>query len=70
MVEFKGRFTPKQESIGQISISEIIDRCNDATAKMSAKNPHRFLIFLCANALRQLVDRIDKYERENQVRIH
>lgn len=54
---------PKQER-PQLSVSDIISRCNDAGSKMSAKNPNKILMYLCASALRQMVDRLSYYERQ------
>jgi hypothetical protein len=50
-----------------ISVGEIIMRCNDAIGKMSVTNPHRYLLHLCASALNQLVNRIEKLENPEKV---
>ena len=49
----------------QISVGEIIFRCNEAGKKMSAKNSNRHLLYLCASALNQLVNRLATYEKVN-----
>ena len=50
------------EEAPKVSVTEIIMRCNDAVEKMSHTNPHRYLLYLCASAIRQLVDRLEVYE--------
>lgn len=47
---------------GTMSISTLITECNDAVAKLSINHPHKRLIFNCAVAMRQLVDRLAFYE--------
>lgn len=51
----------------QISVTDIINACNDAGSKMSMKNPHKALFYLCASALRQLVNRLEKFENPKKV---
>lgn len=53
--------TPRAGMV-QLSVSDLIRGCNDAMQKMGNGNPHKILIFNCAAALRQLVDRLDKLE--------
>lgn len=45
-----------------VTVSEIIERCKEAAMGMSAHNPNRNLLMNAAYALRQLVDRLDRYE--------
>lgn len=53
---------PLKGAPGQISIGEIIHRCNDAAQKMGKNNPHAYLMYTCADALNQLVRRLDRFE--------
>lgn len=53
---------PPSGSPDTLSVSDIIMRCNAACRTMGRTNPHRFLLFTCASALRQLVDRLEKFE--------
>ena len=59
--EAEKEITTRREQ--QISVGEIIEQCNRAVQKMSKKNPHRFLFYLCATALRQMSDRLAQYEQ-------
>lgn len=45
-----------------VSITDLIQSCNVAAQKMSANNPNRNLLMNCAYAMRQLVDRLARYE--------
>lgn len=47
-----------------VTVSEIITRCNEAGQLMSVNNPNRHLMWLCASALRQLVDRVHELEKK------
>lgn len=51
-----------EEMERQISVTEIIQKCNEAGQKMGKRNPNRYLFYLCATALKQMVDRLAKYE--------
>lgn len=53
---------PPAGAPGQISIGEIVRRCNDAGHRMGRTNPHAYLMFTCADALNQLVRRLDRFE--------
>lgn len=46
----------------QMSVTDLIMACNRAIGKMSVGNPHKLLLLNCAMAMRQLVDRLAKYE--------
>ncbi len=48
----------------QISVGEIIQKCEDAADKMGTSNPHKYLFFLCKNAMNQLVHRLSETERK------
>lgn len=50
-----------------ISASEVIERCNEAVRKMSKTNPHRFLIFICASMIRQLIDELEELKNPPKV---
>lgn len=50
-----------------VSISDLINQCNEAASKMSAGNDNRNLIMNCAWAMRQLVDRLAFHEGEGKV---
>jgi len=50
------------DNVRNISVSELITRCAEASKLMSRTNPHRVLLWNCAFALRQLVERIDRLE--------
>ena len=57
------QFTPKSKvEPPQITITELITRCNEAGQLMSVKNPNRHLLWLCASALKELSERLYKYE--------
>lgn len=45
-------------------VSDLIDQCHAAAAKMSADNDHRILLENCAYAMTQLVDRLASYEKK------
>lgn len=45
-----------------LSVSDIIDKCNDEAAKLGPQDETGVLFYLCASALRQLVDRLAKHE--------
>lgn len=51
----------------KISASEIIERCNEACGKMSRTNPHRFLLFLCATMIRELIDQLEESKKASRV---
>lgn len=53
---------PPEGEPGTVGTSDIIRMCNEAGARMSVTNPHRHLIWLCATAIRQLVDRLEVFE--------
>lgn len=55
------------ETRHKVTVSDLIDQCNNAVEKMSVNNPNRTLVFNCAFAMRQLVDRLAKYEAEGMV---
>lgn len=60
--------TESSTGFRKVSISDLITQCNDAVQKMSANNPHKILMFNCALALRQLVDKLEgSAEVSNQV---
>lgn len=42
--------------------SDVITRCNEASSKMSNTNPHKVVLLEAAYCIRQLVDRLDKYD--------
>lgn len=52
--DLERRPEPKENEY-PITVGEIIRRCNDAQLKMSRTNPHRFLFYVCATALNQLI---------------
>jgi hypothetical protein len=43
----------------EIRVDELIDRTNDALAKMSTNNPHRWLILQLGTALAEVCKRLD-----------
>lgn len=47
----------------QITVSELIEKCNFAMCRMSNKNPHKLLLHMCASAMKQLSDRLYKLEQ-------
>lgn len=49
---------PEKLGFKQTSVTEIIEDCNAAAAKMSPKNPHRMVVLNAAGALKQLVNRL------------
>lgn len=53
---------PPKGAPGQLSVGEIIHRCNDAAQKMGRTNLHAYLLLTCADALNQLVRRLDRFE--------
>lgn len=55
------------EARGKVSISDLINQCNAAAAKMGTSNDHKLLLMNCAYAMRQLVDRLHKFEHPEQV---
>jgi hypothetical protein len=60
-----------EESLeNKVTVAEIIHRCNDAVSKMGVENPHRYLLYLCASALSQLVDRLSQYEGDEKEIVH
>lgn len=54
-------------SMRKTSVSDIINQCNEAASKMGANNDHRILLFNCAFALKQLVERLYALERPTGV---
>lgn len=54
--------TPPPESRRVISIADLCHQCNDQAGKMSRTNPNKKLLFDCAYALQQLVQRLDFHE--------
>lgn len=56
---------PKVETPKKVSISDLIVQCNDAAGKMGMGNPHRQLVLDCAFAMRQLVDRLGRFEDDD-----
>lgn len=58
---------PAAEDLQALNVADIITRCNDAMAKMSRTNPNRYLLYLCASALRQLTDRLAEYEDNKRI---
>lgn len=55
---------------GTVSISDLIEQCNEAIRHMSGNNPHKLLLFNCGMALRQLADRLyEKDEKRIGIRI-
>lgn len=57
-----GEIKTIRKEIPKIGVNEIIEQCNIAMQKMSKKNSHRYLLYLCASALKQMTDRLAMYE--------
>lgn len=57
---------PKVEAPKRVSISDLITSCNDTADKMGMGNPNRQLVLNCAFALRQLVDRLGRFEADDK----
>ena len=56
-----------REERPQISVSDLIEKCNFAMSRMSNKNPHKHLFHMCASAIKQLADRLYQYEQKAKV---
>ena len=48
--------------VRQVTVGELIRKCNAAAERMGVGNPHKELMFNCAFALRQLVHRLAQAE--------
>lgn len=47
-----------------MSVGDLTRDCNDAASKMSANNPHRWLLLNCALAMQQMHAHIVRLEQE------
>lgn len=51
---------PDKPPPGYVSIGELTRRCNEASQRMSLRNPNRALLHQCGFAMQQLVREIDR----------